>query len=283
MNKSTLLIAAVAASIAGAATADVSINGNFKGTAKHTFGTTTSPSLETELTTTIKGKSGSNTVVFTTKMTDGDESAVVVKEAYVASKIGGVSVKAGIMNSKKGFGLMKKTDTKTKMKVTTSLAGVKITAAATPASADDASITVSGNFAGTTIKVQNVLSADRYVSVAGKLGSFDAKAEFSTGIHAVQLSTSVAGSKLTFQNLDGANTQTKGLFGDTSEKTLVRGVAASMPTALGTVTAKYSMQDDALTSEDHMSASLKAGSMTYSASKQDNDAITAKAVLSFKF
>jgi hypothetical protein len=282
MNKSTLLIAAVAASIAGAATADVSINGNFKGTAKHTFGTATSPSLDTELTTTIKGKSGSNTVVLTTKMTDG-EQAVDVKEAYVASKIGGVSVKAGKMFSTKGFGLMKKTETKTKIKVTSSLAGVKITAAATPASTADASITVSGNFAGTSIKVQNVLSADRYVSVAGKLGSFDAKAEFSTGIHAVQLSTSVAGSKLTFQNLDGVNTQTKGLFGDTADKTLVRGIAASMPTALGTVTAKYSMQDDATTSEDHMSASLKAGSMTYSASKQDDDAITAKAVLSFKF
>ena len=107
--KKQLLIAAVAASMTSVAMADVSIAGSGKlnytstDTSASADGSTvaasTANAFGTDLVLTVTGKTGDTSVVlkqeFNDDATDDNTTAMMTKEAYMASNIAGINVKAG--------------------------------------------------------------------------------------------------------------------------------------------------------------------------------------------
>ena len=96
--KKQLLIAAVAASMTSVAMADVSITGSGKLNYTNVDNQTAADTnlFSTDLVLTVTGKSGDTSVVFKQEFNDANGTdGMNIKNAYMASKIAGVNVKAG--------------------------------------------------------------------------------------------------------------------------------------------------------------------------------------------
>ena len=299
--KKQLLIVAIAATMATAATANVSFTGKYMGDYTDITGNS---NYTQKIDLSLKGTAGSSVVVVNmdldTKTADagtGQTAAgnvITVNETYIKTKVMGVSVKAGNMKGLTGNGLShKKSSAKGKVKLSAKVAGIK----AVVTSADNGTnlgsnltLDLSGKVAGTKILVQDVLNSDtRTISVAGEAAGVKALAEKNDAFTSYQLSTQMNGVELTYVNItaDSASkvTQDDGIFGNISATSKdVSGIVLATSTPLGKVTFKnYTSTNDLDVDMTTNKVTLSNGGIAYSLTKKDTSdmELSAKIKLSF--
>jgi len=186
--KKQLLIAAVAATMASASMADVSIAGAAKVnyTSVDYDGTTASKNDFTkEMDLMVKGKSGDTTVVMNFS-NDTLSGGLTAEDTYVATSISGVSIKTGAWDNGNNA-LRASTRGDNKFAASTAMGGVTITYEATDESAGKVADTVklSGEMAGVSASYKSVDNGED-----------------------ISLSTTVSGVKVSYLalNRDAANT-----------------------------------------------------------------------------
>ena len=288
--KKQLLAMAVATAISGAAAADVKLTGKYKGTLKNAPTTDTTYAQKLDLS--IKGTVGKSVVVVNMDLDDTNGTDVVqtnvitVSESYIKTKVAGVSIKAGNMKGLTGKGIAyKKSGAKTKINATAALAGVKVKVNQTNGS--DATIDVWGKVGAANVKVQDITGDNPTFSASGTFGAVTGIVEKNDNVTAFSVSADVAGSKVTFQNIDmkgtAKATQDDGLFGNITDVTELTGVAVSAPIALGTLTGKYWNATKAGLETNTMKATLSTGGISYSVTKPENTDASFDATLKIKF
>jgi len=298
--KKQLLIAAVAATMTTAAMADISITGQAIVKAQTNSGAAKAVTNEYKLT--IKGTSGDNTAVVKLKNKTIDEQGIVanfmsISEAYVTTKLEGISVTAG---SKKGGNasalVANKSAAKAKFILSTSVAGAKITLKQV-SGVGAAAVDVSTAISGVKVTVKNVMNDTRYFLVDADVAGVAVHVESGENSDgatetAYTLSGDVAGIALTYVAADvmnNNNSADNGVFGDTSYNatndglTDVTGFIASTSTAAGKVTVKR--WDATEYANARTKVALSRGNATYymtTSDKEDTDA-TIGAKIKFKF
>jgi len=290
--KKQLLIAAVAATMTTAAMADISITGQAIVKAETNSGAASAVTNEYKLA--IKGTSGDNTAVV--KLKNGG-STMNISEAYVTTKLEGISVTAG---SKKGGNasalVANKSAAKAKFILSTSVAGAKITLKQV-SGVGAAAVDVSTAISGVKVTVKNVMNDTRYFLVDADVAGVAVHVESGenkAGVTetAYTLSGDVAGIALTYVAADVMNNNNSaddGVFGNTSFNeakdglTDVTGFIASTSTAAGKVTVKR--WDATEYANARTKVALSRGNATYYFTTSDKDDVDATigAKIKFKF
>jgi len=298
--KKQLLIAAVAATMTTAAMADISITGQAIVKAETNSGAASAVTNEYKLA--IKGTSGDNTAVVKLKNKIISEAGIEanfmnISEAYVTTKLEGISVTAG---SKKGGNasalVANKSAAKAKFILSTSVAGAKITLKQV-SGVGAAAVDVSTAISGVKVTVKNVMNDTRYFLVDADVAGVAVHVESGENSDgatetAYTLSGDVAGIALTYVAADVMNNNNSaddGVFGNTSFNeakdglTDVTGFIASTSTAAGKVTVKR--WDATEYANARTKVALSRGNATYYFTTSDKDDVDATigAKIKFKF
>ena len=176
--KKQLLIAAVAASMTSVAMADVSITGSGKLNYTNVDNQTAADTnlFSTDLVLTVTGKSGDTSVVFKQEFNDANGTdGMDIKNAYMASKIAGVNVKAGSWYSADSL-LGNGTAGDGRFSADYTIEGVKVqyenqnTASGTESTG---SWTVSGEIQGVALSHELHENADTDTKVSGSIAGVD--------------------------------------------------------------------------------------------------------------
>ena len=287
MNKNIMLAALFAA---GAASADISINGSYEGTFTEGGAATYAQDLDLTL---VGSAGGAKVTVMMEDLTGG--STVTTSQVFVEAGIEGLDFKGGNYKSQNGSGLLQaESATTNQFEVGTSIAGASVTVGQV---SGEGSATIDAGFevAGLDIDVQNVSNTDRFITVVANFFGFGTTIETqetATGRNtAVSANTGLIISETATINVTGVYidvedtagvTQDDGILGDISDAatgSIVRAGVASLETDLGTVTGKYIIKNDL----DTYVAELERGIMEYGYSKtEDEDGVlSAKLTVSF--
>jgi hypothetical protein len=287
MNKNIMLAALFAA---GAASADISINGSYEGTFTEGGAATYAQDLDLTL---VGSAGGAKVTVMMEDLTGG--STVTTSQVFVEAGIEGLDFKGGNYKSQNGSGLLQAEGAATnQFEVGTSIAGASVTVGQV---SGEGSATIDAGFevAGLDIDVQNVSNTDRFITVVANFFGFGTTIETqetATGRNtAVSANTGLIISETATINVTGVYidvedtagvTQDDGILGDISDAntgSTVRAGVASLETDLGTVTGKYIIKNDL----DTYVAELERGVMEYGYSKtEDEDGVfSAKLTVSF--
>ena len=245
--KKQLLIAAVAATMASATFADVSITGGSEVTIAKS-GT----AVETYLG--LAGKSGDTTVTIDLDLHNAGASTLV-KNAYVKTSVAGVAVKAGAWKS--GASNLGRSSYKTgAYNLSTSMGGMKIAFEETGSGSSN-SVTVSGSIAGVAVshKMNNNADSTTETKLSGSFGgvalAYHAKEASATATNtAISASTTVGDVKIAYTSIDLEAALSGGMDGAISDTTSAVNVgdhnALTLTTAVAgnTVTFKrYELND----------------------------------------
>lgn len=285
--KNSLIIAAVAATIAGAATADVSIGGKHETTFKSNLSSTGSNSFETKTDMTIKGKKGASTAVIGLRheQTDSASSAAItVTDAYVSTKVYGLNTTVGKKSGQKGTGLTHEKASSSKATIAGSMGSVDVSVALPLAGG--MKISASTKLGGVSVKVQDATADTRHFSATGAMGdNATFAADYSTTVKGFKASTDMSGLNVTFAHVEGVSTQTKGTLNDISGAEKATGLVLSTATGFGKVTGSYVQMTatGATLSTATKKASLNSGAMTYTVSQKDAGDVKASAKVAFSF
>ena len=197
--KKQLLIAAVAATMASATFADVSITGGSEVTIAKS-GTTVETTLG------LKGKSGDTSVTIDLDLHDaaGDN---LVKNAYMNTSVVGIAVKAGQWKS--GASNLGRSSYKTgAYNLSTSFSGVKLAYEETGSGSSN-SVTVSGSIAGVAVshKMNNNADSTTETKLSGSVGgialAYHSKEANATDTNtAISASTTVGDVKIAYTTID---------------------------------------------------------------------------------
>ncbi len=236
--KKQLIAAAVAATMSSVSMADISMSGSYEAVFSDTG------SVTDELDLKIVGKSGASTVTIALNDIQDTDFNNASNQVYLTTTVEGLTVKAGDWKGLTGNGLTfkKGAASDNKIEVSTSVAGVKV------AAASNDTVTVAGDFAGVSVKVQDALNSSRTTSIATDIAGIALTAEENDNTTAFSLSGSVAGMKVTYASIDataGTATQDDGILGDITGKTNVTGLNIQADTAMGPVTVKAQRSDSA--------------------------------------
>ena len=157
--KKQLLIAAVAATMASASMADISIAGAAKVnyTTVDFDGTTASTNnFKKEMDLKITGKTGDTTIVMNFGDLDNTSDSADLEDAYVSTSISGVSIKSGQWDNGNNE-LRSSTRGDNKLSASTTMGGVTITYDASSTSGDVSDTTkISGDIAGVSASYKSV-------------------------------------------------------------------------------------------------------------------------------
>ena len=287
MNKNIMLAALFAA---GAASADISINGSYEGTFTEGGAATYAQDLDLTL---VGSAGGAKVTVMMEDLTGG--STVTTSQVFVEAGIEGLDFKGGNYKSQNGSGLLQaESATTNQFEVGTSIAGASVTVGQV---SGDGNATMDVGFAagGLDVNVQNVSGTDRFITVVANFFGFGTTIETqetATGRNtAVSANAGLIISETATINVTGVYidvedtagvTQDDGILGDISDAntgSTVRAGVASLETDLGTVTGKYIIKNDL----DTYVAELERGIMEYGYSKtEDEDGVfNAKLTVSF--
>ena len=287
MNKNIMLAALFAA---GAASADISINGSYEGTFTEGGAATYAQDLDLTL---VGSAGGAKVTVMMEDLTGG--STVTTSQVFVEAGIEGLDFKGGNYKSQNGSGLLQaESATTNQFEVGTSIAGASVTVGQV---SGEGSATIDAGFevAGLDIDVQNVSNTDRFITVVANFFGFGTTIETqetATGrntavsANAGLIISETATINVTSVYIDVEDTagvtQDDGILGDISDAntgSVVRAGVASLETDLGTVTGKYIIKNDL----DTYVAELERGIMEYGYSKtEDEDGVfNAKLTVSF--
>jgi len=279
--KKQLLIAAVAATMTTAAMADISITG--QAIVKAQTSTGPADAVQNEYKLAIKGTSGDNTAVV--KLKNGG-STMNISEAYVTTKLEGISLTAGSKKGRTGSALVaNKGAAAAKFIISTNVGGTKITLKQN-ALDSNAKVDVSTAISGVKVTVKNVMNDSRYFLVDADVAGVAVHVEGDDTNTAYTLSGDVAGIALTYASADAMSNNNSGddaPFGSVVDATGVTGFIASTSTAAGKVTVKRWDADQY--GQARTKVQLKRGNATYyvvtSATVDADAAIGAK--IKFKF
>ena len=291
-NMKKLVLATALATVASAATAEIMINGKYKG--KISEDTSGSYKYVNDLDLTIKGKFGDTVMVSTFEnigKTGDDNKDVLVKQIYIESAMGDVlNFKGGTYKSKNGKGLLQENTTKTRMKVSTELGGISASIMQVSGESDQ-QLSLSTKVGGTTFTVQNVTDDTRFFTLQGDLGGISLLVEAqeaspgNTNI-GVQAGITAGALDLTGVYIDVQDTagvfQYDGIIGkiaDANSGSTVTGFVASTKTDFGKVTGKYITKNDLNT----VVGKLNVGIWEFGASKTENDDAVFDASIKIKF
>jgi hypothetical protein len=202
--KKQLLIAAVAATMASAAIADVSITGNgkFEYFNTDTAGVVTN-TANTEVNLGIKGKTGDTSVVMNLEFNTHGDNTMDVEDMYITTKIGDVTVKGGNYASGTS-GILGEIDNgsraNNKVTLSTTVSGVKIYAGNTAAAGEGATAVNANMFVGVSAKVAGFTVQAKHNSptvdsfgIAGDVAGF--------GVRLETKNSSAASSDVTFGSI----------------------------------------------------------------------------------
>jgi len=257
--KKQLLIAAVAATMATATMADISITGDYEVKIKHTSGAAVVTGADMDIT--IKGKSGAKTVTATFgDLESGD--AMTVGQLFATTDVEGFGLKVGKYKTLTGNGLTYKKSNKDRFGLTTKVAGVGVGVTHTSGDAN-ASLTLSGTVGGMKVKLQNALNDGRTLSVSGDVAGIALAVENNDNTTAFSLTKEISGVNFTYASIEAiagtTNMQNDGIFGDITGAESVSGVVAAMGTNLGKVTVKAYSVD----TKDTKKVTLSRGNVAY--------------------
>jgi hypothetical protein len=168
--KKQLLIAAVAATMASATMADISISGagkvNYTNTDKDLATQQDTDVIKMEFDLKVAGKSGDTGIVLNFGGMDSVAKAHVttfnLEDAYISTKVGDIAIKAGQWDN--GNNSLRASSRTTKANLSTTVGGVKI--AYEGANEADESVKVSGSIAGVALSYKEKVGGDD-VSVSG--------------------------------------------------------------------------------------------------------------------
>ena len=248
--KKQLLIAAVAATMASAAMADISISGaaqvNYVTTDFDAAGTADTNAISHDLDLKITGKSGETSVVADIENLDGGTGALNVKNVYMSTNIAGINAKVGTWFGSDSL-LGNGTQTTDQVSLDTTISGVKIQY---EDNMSTSSVTLSGSVAGVAIS-HEVFNAKTDTKVSGSFGGVNATYRSVDGDAAntdktsLEVSTEVQGVTVTYANVDadaaGTGTTSDAFFGTFaagSEIKDAKGFGLSTSLAGNTVTFK---------------------------------------------
>jgi len=278
----TLLIAAIAASITGVATADISISGAAKFNA-------TDGVYKHEADLFIAGKSGDTSV--TTNIALDGVAGVTIEDLYVSTSVAGVAVKMGQWRSGKSE-LNTTSSTKERVNVSTSFGGLSLAYEDDNASN---STTIGGSLAGVSISHKIKQSKDTETKASGSIGGvsvavFNKESAAGSNTTSTTLTTEVQGVTLTYSRIDSdKGTASDGYIGKSA---LAAGGAACASVAKAgcileadvigvktsisgnTVQFKSSTVDGTDTNKVIVTRALGAGA-TFEATYSDTDAVDA--------
>ena len=241
--KKQLLIAAVAATMASATFADVSITGGSEVTIAKS-GTTVETTLG------LKGKSGDTSVTIDLDLHAAQTA--LVKNAYMKTSVAGIAVKAGQWKS--GASNLGRSSYKTgAYNLSTSFSGVKLAYEETGSGSTN-SVTVSGTVAGISASHKINSSSLTETKVSGAFGGVNLayhlkEANATDDNTAISVSTTVGNVKLAYTTIDieAALTGMDGAISDTTDAVNVgthNAMTVSTAVAGNTVTFKrYELND----------------------------------------
>jgi hypothetical protein len=244
--KKQLLIAAVAATMASAVIADVSITGaaqiNYVTTDFAAAGTADTNAISHDMDLKVTGANGATTAVMDFEMVSATGAAgadLKVKNAYMTTSVAGINIKAGSFyggDSLLGNG----TSGANKISLDTTVSGVKVQY---EDNMTDSSFTMSGSVAGVALSHEiHATKTDSKISgsIAGVSVTFrSVDADSATGDQtSTEVSTTIEGVTLSYVNVDADASHTSdAFFGDTSF-TDATGYSAAMSLAGNKVTVK---------------------------------------------
>ena len=255
--KKQLLIAAIAATMTTATMADISLTGY--AIVKATTSAGAASAVQNEYGLTVKGTSGDNTAVVS--LVNG-ETAMDIDEAYVSTKLEGLTVIAGVKAGATGTALVSDKDRTAKFIVKASVGGANIALKQGSGNAN-AKVDVSTTISGVKVKVKDVMNDARYFIVDADVAGVAVHVEGDDTNTAYTLSGDVAGIALTYvaaDSIDNDNRDDDGVFGKLSD-TGVTGIIASTSTAAGKVTVKRWDADNY--GQARTKVQLKRGNATY--------------------
>jgi hypothetical protein len=274
--KKQLLIAAVAATMASATFADVSISGaaqmniNTVGSANTTY--------STDIDLKVTGKAGDTTAVIDMESTgtDGVTSGTLnhgmkIKNSYVKTSVAGANIKVGNWYGSDSLLGNGSNDDTAQISIDYTMNGVKLQ---WEDQAGSDSVTISGTVAGVALsheifstKTDTKVSADvAGVSITYRSVDNDVDA---SDMSSLELSTTVSGVKLAYATVDAnASHSSDAFFGDTTF-TDATGVSATMALAGNNVTVKSFDKDDVDTMKYIINRPMAGG--TFEATFTDTD------------
>ena len=201
--KKQLLIAAVAATMATASMADVSITGSAKANVNNG-----NASIESDLK--ITGKSGDSTLVANLSLDNGtDTNDQIVEDLYVTSSFQGVNMKVGQYRSGKSE-LDQTGSTTSRYNLSTSVGPVSI---AYEALEDNHDLTIGGEMAGVSVKHKMKKNDDSETWVSGSFAGVNVAwnqehiEDGDTNDTAITVSTEMNGVTATYVAIDAESTK----------------------------------------------------------------------------
>ena len=289
--KKQLLIAAVAATMTTAAMADISLTGQAIVKAQTNSGAASAVTNEYKLA--IKGTSGDNTAVV--KLKNTSDNLMKISEAYVSTKLEGISVTAGLKKGATGTALVTNKVASAKFIISANVAGAKIVLKQGSGNAN-AKVDVSTTVSGVKVKVMDVLNDARYFLIDADVAGVAVHYEGDDTNSAYTLSGTVGGIALTYAAVDkmnnnngaddapfGAVGSAKTATADAVSATGVTGFIASTSTAAGKVTVKRWDADGF--DNARTKVALSRGNATYYVTTSQNTGVDATigAKIKFKF
>lgn len=247
--KKQLIAAAVAATFAASASADLSIGGSAEVTIAQN-------SIATETVLNLRGKSDAGSVVLDLKSTD--RSAPAILNSYVKTDVMGLAVKAGTWKSGKGE-LSRSSVKSGAYNVSTSLGGMKVAYEETGTGSGN-SITLAGTVGGVKLshKINNQSDATD-TKASGSFGGVDAsyliKDNGTNSNTALTLATAMNGVSVKYTSIDVETAISGGIDGSIADTTNTINVGKHSALALTTnvagnsVTFKRSDLNDATTNK----------------------------------
>jgi hypothetical protein len=176
--KKQLLIAAVAATMATAAMADISITGNGEYKYTHTdTGSATTNGATTEVNIKIKGSHGDTTVYLDQEFTDSgaDGTGMDIENLYLKTKVGPLSVTAGNWtgSTSANTGEIKNNGrSANKISVSADAGPAKVGFWTTPGTGTSDGFTISGEVAGVKIGLKESSNSYTDINVSGEINGF---------------------------------------------------------------------------------------------------------------
>jgi hypothetical protein len=266
--KKQLLIAAVAATMASATFADISISGAAQMNINTVGSANTTYSTDIDLKVTGKAGDTSATIDLETKQTSG---SMDIKNAYVKTSVAGANIKVGNWYGSDSLLGNGGNDNVAQISVDYTMNGVKLQ---WEDQAGSDSVTISGTVAGValsheifTSKTDTKVSTDvAGVSITYRSVDNDVDA---SDMSSLELSTTVSGVKLAYATVDAnASHSSDAFFGDTTF-TDASGVSATMALAGNNVTVKSFDKDDVDTMKYIINRPMAGG--TFEATFTDTD------------
>jgi hypothetical protein len=254
MKKIIMTAALFAATTSMAA---VDITANYEGTI--TDGNPGAASYEQDLDITMVGSAGGTTVTASFENLTGGQ-AVTANQVWVDTKFEGLNFKGGNFKTTNGSGLLQSEGAvANQMQVGLDVTGVNVVVGQV-SGAGKATVDAAATVAGLEVSAENVTATDRLITVVANFFGFNTTVEtqetsvarntaVSAGLDvSIAEGTSVALTGVYIDVKDAAGvTQDDGILGDISDATTgstVKGAVASLNTAVGNVTGKYSVKND---------------------------------------